>query len=67
MANSWALLWEVRDEGPLGIRLLMVGDDAIPALRPLLADERESMRYLGSEEATVGNELHYRIKDYAAS
>lgn len=65
-ANSWGLLWEHDDEGPVGIRFSMLGDASIAALRPLLDDARETMRYDGSEEATVGNAYHFRVKDFAA-
>ena len=65
-ANAWGLLYEHNDAGPLGLRFLQLGTDAIPALRPLLADERRTLVYDGSEEATVGNGYGYRVKDFAA-
>lgn len=65
-ANSWGLLYEHNDEGPVGIRFVMIGKAAVGALRPLLADDRQTMTYEGSEEATVGNAYGFRVKDYAA-
>lgn len=66
MANSWGLLYEHNDEGPVGIRFVMIGDAAIPALLGLLDDASRSLTYAGSEEATVGNAYGFRVKDYAA-
>ncbi len=66
MANSWGLLYEHDDEGPVGIRFAVIGEKAIPALSELLDDDGRSLRYAGSEEATVGNAYGFRIKDFAA-
>lgn len=66
MANSWGLLYEHDDEGPVGIRFVMLGDQAVPALLELLDNDARSLTYAGSEEATVGNRYQFRIKDYAA-
>lgn len=66
MANSWGLLYEHDDEGPVGIRFIMMGAAAVPALRPLLDDAGTDLVYAGSEEATVGNAYHFRVKDFAA-
>jgi hypothetical protein len=65
-ANSWGLLYEHDDAGPTGIRFVMIGAPAIPALRPLLDDARPGPAYDGSEESTIGNAYGFRIKDYAA-
>lgn len=65
-ANSWGLLYEEQDEGPVGVVFLAIGADAIPALAPLLDDDRRIHEYEGSEEATVGNAYGYRVKDFAA-
>src|SRR5947207_11180486 len=32
MANSWGLLYEHGDAGPVGIRFIMLGEPAVPAL-----------------------------------
>lgn len=42
-----------------------IAKNAIPELKSLLSDERVLM-YIGSEEATVGNGFHIRVKDVAA-
>ena len=66
MANSWGLLYEHGDAGPVGIRFVMLGEPAVPALSRLFDDDRAPLIYGGSKEATVGNSYHYRIKDFAA-
>lgn len=66
MANSWGLLYDKQDDGPLGIAFLTIGERAIPALSKLLDDERRHLKYQGSVEATVGNSYRYRVKDFAA-
>jgi hypothetical protein len=65
MANSWGLLYEHDDDGPVGIMLVMLGVEAIPELVKLLGNETIHM-YYGSEEATVGNGYQFRVKDFAA-
>jgi hypothetical protein len=65
MANSWGLLYEHDDDGPIGITLIMLGEKAIPELVKLLDNETIHM-YDGSEEATVGNGYKFRVKDFAA-
>lgn len=65
MANSWGLLYEHNDEGPIGIMLVMLGEKAIPELVKLFDNETIHM-YHGSEEATVGNGYKFRVKDFAA-
>jgi hypothetical protein len=66
MANSWGLLYNHNDEGPVGIRFIMIGAAAVPALLPLLDDASRPLTYAGSEDATVGNAYGFRVKDYAA-
>ena len=65
MANSWGLLYEHSDEGPIGIMLVILGAEAIPELVKLLDNETIHL-YDGSEEATVGNGYQFRVKDFAA-
>lgn len=65
-ANSWGLLYEHGDEGPVGIVFLQLGENAVDALVPLLDDAGQRLSYVGSIEATVGNAYQYRIKDFAA-
>ena len=65
MANSWGLIYEHNDEGPVGIMLVMLGEKAIPELVKLFDNETIHM-YHGSEEATVGNGYKFRVKDFAA-
>jgi hypothetical protein len=57
-ANVWGLLWINDRVGELGGRFVMLGADAVPALRALLDDR--------SEQATLGNGARYRICDFAA-
>lgn len=63
--NQWGFLYHNDDVGPVGRHLLALGRDAVPALRPLL-DDRDRVRYEGSQEATLGNSLQYRVNDLAA-
>jgi hypothetical protein len=65
-ANVWGLLWENDQPGPVGVRFLMLGEAAVPALRGLLDNETLVDWYAGSEEATIGNAAQYRVKDFAA-
>lgn len=65
MGNPWGLTYVNGDIGTLGAHLLALGPDAIAALRPLLGND-EPVAYEGSEDATVGNEQMYRVKDLAA-
>lgn len=64
-ANSWGLLYEHDDAGPVGIAFLTIGKQAIPALTELLDNENCPL-YIGSEEATIGAMSRFRIKDFAA-
>jgi hypothetical protein len=66
VANSWGLLYEHDDAGPVGIRFEMIGEPAVPALVGLLDDTSRPLRYAGSEDATVGNAYGFRVKDFAA-
>ena len=66
LANSWGLLYEHNDVGPVGSNLTTLGQEALPAILELLNDERVLLEYEGSEEATVGNAYKFRIKDFAA-
>jgi hypothetical protein len=63
IANPWGMPGEL-DE-PLGKHLVALGEPAVPALVPLLAETR-AISYSGSKEATVGNEYKMRVKDFAA-
>jgi hypothetical protein len=63
--NMWGLTYVSDDVGEAGKHLLGLGTDATAALKPLLANT-EGVLYEGSEEATVGNEQLYRVKDLAA-
>ncbi len=65
-ANPWGLLYDYDDAGEVGIRFQMMGKEAAPALLELLQDARPGPFYEGSKEATTGQMLHYRIKDFAA-
>jgi hypothetical protein len=64
LGNVWGLPGEL--DTPAARNLLSLGEAALPALRPLLGDGRV-VRYGGSEDATIGNAAHWRIKDFAAS
>jgi hypothetical protein len=66
MANSWGLLYEHDDAGPVGIRFVMLGEAAVPALSRLLDNTSAALMYDGSKESTVGNAYQYRVKDFAA-
>ena len=66
VANSWGLLWENDDMGPLGTNLRMCGTSANECLLDLLKDTRIRNNYEGSEEATVGNAAGFRVRDFAA-
>ena len=68
--NLWGFMYHsdqsgVQDYGPLGAHLLEAGPAAVPHLVPLL-DDPASLFYEGSQEATLGNSLRYRVKDAAA-
>ena len=68
--NEWGFMYHGRDHGgdaygPLGARLLAAGSGAVAELEPLLDDEHRIL-YVGSQDATLGNRLGYRVKDAAA-
>jgi hypothetical protein len=62
--NAWGYLWHDGDPG-LGQVLIDLGQASIPALRRLAA-HNEVVLYEGSREATTGNALMPRAKDFAA-
>ena len=62
--NAWGFLYD-GDEGPLGAHLRATGEAAVPHLAALL-DDAAPLFYEGSQEATLGAELGYRVKDAAA-
>ena len=53
------------DDGPLAAHVIAVGAPAVPHLERLLGDDHR-IYYEGSQEATIGNGLRYRVKDVAA-
>jgi hypothetical protein len=63
--NEWGFLYHGGGEGALGAHLLAAGSAAIGHLVPLL-DDPAPVFYEGSQEATLGNALDYRVKDAAA-
>lgn len=70
MGNQWGFLYyddELGDAGieAMGRHLLATGKKSIPYLMRLL-DNTNRIFYEGSQEATLGNSLKYRVKDAAA-
>lgn len=63
--NQWGFLYHDGNEGPLGAHLLDAGRASVAHLLPLL-DDPAGIFYDGSQEATLGNSLRYRVKDAAA-
>jgi hypothetical protein len=68
--NAWGFLFHsaragIADDGPLGNRLVAQGPAAVPHLAALL-DDGDRLLYQGSQDATLGNSLGYRVKDAAA-
>ena len=68
--NEWGFMYRgdelgLEDDGALGTHLLEAGRAAVPTLIELLDDPRR-IYYVGSQEATLGNSLAYRVKDAAA-
>lgn len=68
--NQWGFMYfydksGIKDYGSLGSHLVNTGRPAIPYLVTLLNNDN-SLFYEGSEEATIGNSLKYRVKDAAA-
>jgi hypothetical protein len=64
LANVWGLPGAL-DTAPAR-HLLSLGEAAVAALRPLLADAR-GLAYGGSEDATIGNAARWRVQDLAGS
>lgn len=68
--NAWGLMYyndnnNENDYGSLGAHLIGTGLNAVPHLVRLL-NESSVLVYAGSEEATIGNGLQYRVKDAVA-
>jgi hypothetical protein len=63
--NQWGFMYHGDDIGSLGVHLLQAGRAAVAHLIPLL-DNPDSIFYEGSQEATLGGTLGYRVKDAAA-
>lgn len=63
--NLWGFLTYTNDPGHLGSQLIKIGNSAIKLLFPLLEDESKVI-YEGSRDATTGDWLNYRLKDFAA-
>lgn len=63
--NLWGFLYAQNDSGHLGSQLVHLGEAAVPYLISLL-DHTGPVLYEGSEEATIGNDYQYRVKDFAA-
>ena len=68
--NSWGFMsyldnQNVDGSGPLGKRLLLIGKPAVPELSKLL-NNNSILWYEGSRDATLGNNLKFRVKDAAA-
>jgi hypothetical protein len=63
--NEWGFLYHGGGEGALGAHLLDAGSAAVGHLVSLL-DDPAPVFYEGSQEATLGNALDYRVKDAAA-
>ncbi|MGB3695719.1 MAG: hypothetical protein WA896_11610 [Spirulinaceae cyanobacterium] len=70
LGNQWGFMYHAeeqgaKDYGELGTHLIETGTEATPYLTELL-DNSETIFYEGSQEATLGNSLEYRVKDAAA-
>jgi hypothetical protein len=63
IGNVWGL--PGGKKGLVGEHVVRLGDAAVPVLRELLDDDRELM-FEGSEEATLADMFHVRVKDVAA-
>ncbi|HEX3045105.1 MAG TPA: hypothetical protein VHY08_10140 [Bacillota bacterium] len=55
----------VKDYGALGAHLVETGLKAVPYLTKILGNQ-DTFFYKGSQEATLGNSLGFRVKDAAA-
>lgn len=65
-ANSWGLLYNGMDDGPVGYYFILMREYAVKELMILLENNSSGPAYEGSIEATLGNGYNYRIKDFAA-
>jgi hypothetical protein len=70
LGNQWGFMYHtdelgVKDDGVLGAHLIETGVKAVPYLTKLL-DNPDPIFYEGSQEATLGNSLGYRVKDASA-
>jgi hypothetical protein len=63
--NWWGFL-RMDEVGPLGERLITLGEGAIPALIPLLDIHESAGVYSGSVESKEGNSDQPRVSDFAA-
>jgi hypothetical protein len=63
--NAWGYVQHADDPGPLGRVVIGLGQAAVPPLLKLLGDDGPVV-FEGSREATTGNKLQLRIKDFAA-
>lgn len=68
--NEWGFMYHADERGgdahgELGGHLLRTGTPAVPHLAALL-DDPKRIFYVGSQDATLGNRLGYRVKDAAA-
>jgi hypothetical protein len=68
--NEWGFMYHtdnngITDYGTVGSHLISLGKHVVPNLVKLLNDN-SIIFYIGSQEATLGNSLHYRVKDAAA-
>lgn len=68
--NEWGFMYHtdrmgITDFGTVGSHLMKIGKPAVPFLVKLL-NNNGIIFYEGSQEATLGNSLRYRVKDVAA-
>ncbi|MCK9636300.1 MAG: hypothetical protein M0R41_08485 [Methylobacter tundripaludum] len=68
--NQWGFMYyadkaDIADYGTLGTHLMETETKVVPHLIGLL-NNNDLLLYEGSEEATIGNSLKYRVKDAAA-
>lgn len=63
--NAWGFAQHADDPGPLGAVVIGFGKAAVPPLTRLL-DDPGPIFFEGSREATTGNKLKLRVKDFAA-
>jgi hypothetical protein len=70
MGNEWGFMYytdkdSIKDYEIIGSHLMLTGIKVVPYLMNLLNDTNIIV-YWGSQEATLGNSLRYRVKDAAA-